>query len=67
MKPFLLHVSTAGLYLATCTLVGTGLLLEWRLDEDVSGRLLGMDRDDWGELHFGVALAFAALTLAISP
>lgn len=53
----------AALYLGTCALIGTGLLLELRMDEeDGSVRLLGMGRDDWGEIHILVAITFIALT-----
>ncbi len=58
-----LSVLNGALYLATCALAGTGLLLELRMDvEDGAVRLLGMGRDDWGEIHIVLALAFLALT-----
>lgn len=61
-RALLLSVANATLYLVTCALLGTGLLLELRLDEDDGAdRFLGMGQDDWGEVHFGVAIAFAAL------
>ena len=63
-KPTLRPIVNAALYLASCTLVGTGLLLELRLDdEDGWRRLFGMDPDDWGEIHLLVAIAFVALAL----
>jgi hypothetical protein len=53
----------AALYLVTCALAGTGLLLELRMDaEDGAVRLLGMGRDDWGEIHIVIAVTFLALT-----
>jgi hypothetical protein len=62
IKSLALSLANAALYLITCTLVGTGLLLELRMDEeDAAARLIGMGRDDWGEIHFAVAVAFAAL------
>ena len=64
MKDLLLRVSNAGLYLLTCVLVATGLLLELRLDdEDGPARILGMNQDDWAEFHFAIALVFAAAVL----
>jgi hypothetical protein len=66
-KAIVLTVSNAALYLALCALVGTGLLLELRMDEeDGAPRLLGMGRDDWSELHFAVALTFVGLALVHS-
>jgi hypothetical protein len=59
----LLLFANAALYLATCALVGTGLLLELRMDvEDGAVKILDMGRDDWGEIHIAVAIAFLALT-----
>lgn len=63
-KSLLLSLTNAALYLVTCALIGTGLLLELRMDEeDGPARLVGMGRDDWGEIHFIVALTFAALAV----
>jgi hypothetical protein len=63
-KTIALTTSNAVLYLATCALVGTGLLLELRMDaEDGARRLLGMGADDWGEVHIVVALTFAGLAI----
>jgi hypothetical protein len=63
-KSLLLSLTNAALYLVTCALVGTGLLLELRMDEeDGAARFFGMGRDDWGEIHLVVALAFAALAV----
>jgi hypothetical protein len=59
----LLVSANAALYLTTCALAGTGLLLELRMDdEDGAVRLFGMGRDDWGEIHIAVAIGFLALT-----
>jgi hypothetical protein len=64
IKSLLLSLTNAALYLVTCALIGTGLLLELRMDEeDGAARLFGMGRDDWGEIHFIVALTFAALAV----
>jgi hypothetical protein len=57
-----LSLSNAALYLITCAVIGTGLLLELRMDEeDGALRFLGMGRDDWGEVHFVIAIGFAGL------
>jgi len=61
MRDILLKTSNAGLYLVTSVLVGTGLALEWKVEDE--GRLLGISGDDWSEVHFAVALAFIALAL----
>jgi hypothetical protein len=58
-----LPLLNAALYLATCALAGTGLLLELRMDvENGAVRLIGMGRDDWGEIHIVIAVAFLVLT-----
>jgi hypothetical protein len=63
-KCLMLSVGNAALYLLTCGLISTGLLLELRMDEeDGAVRLFGMGRDDWGEIHFALAIGFAALTV----
>ena len=63
-KSLLRSLANATLYLVTCVLIGTGLLLELRLDEeDGAARILGMGQDDWGEIHFVVALGFAAMVV----
>ena len=64
IKSLLLSLTNAGLYLVTCALIGTGLLLELRMDqEDVAARLFGMSQDDWGEIHIVVAITFVALAV----
>lgn len=63
MKSLLLTPRNAALFMVTCALIGTGLMLELRMDEeDGSARLFGMGRDDWGEIHLAIALGFAALS-----
>ena len=63
-KALVLSLANAALYLVTCALIGTGLLLELRMDEeDGAVRLLGMGQDDWGEIHLAIAIAFGALVL----
>ena len=64
MKSRLLSLANAALYLATCALIGTGLMLELRMDaEDGAVRLFGMGQDDWREIHFAIAIGFAAMTV----
>ena len=64
IKSLLLSHTNAALYLVTCALIGTGLLLELRMDEeDVATRLFGMGQDDWGEIHIVVAITFVALAV----
>ena len=47
MKSLLLTPRNAALFMVTCALIGTGLMLELRMDEeDGSARLFGMGRDD---------------------
>lgn len=59
-----LSFSNALLYFATCVIVGTGLLLELRMDDEEGAiRILGMERDDWGEIHFGSAFIFSVLVV----
>ncbi|MEI8241838.1 MAG: DUF4405 domain-containing protein [bacterium] len=63
LRSILLIPATAALGFVTCALVGTGLLLELRLDaEDGAVRILGLGPDDWSELHFCIALGFLLLT-----
>jgi hypothetical protein len=64
MKRWLLLICNAGLFVAGCMLVGTGLLIEFRLDEDESASVLGLSADDWGEVHFIVALCCTALVVS---
>ena len=61
-KANLNSICNSVLFLAMCAVVGTGLALELRLDEDHgSSQLFGMSADDWGEVHFAIALFFVAL------
>jgi len=62
MKLLVLRVCNIALYLITCVLAGTGLLLELRLEEH-GDRILGMSSDDWGEIHLVIALIFVALSI----
>ena len=63
-KALLLSLGNAALYLVACALIATGMLLEFRMDEEGgAARLLGLGPDDWAEVHFFVAIAFIALTV----
>jgi len=46
-------------------MVGTGLVVRYALPPGTGGRLTiwGMDRHDWGNVHFGIALGLGALLL----
>ena len=58
----LLSLANATLYLVGCTLIGTGLLLEFRMeDEGATSWLLGIDKDGWSEAHFVIAILFICL------
>jgi formate-dependent nitrite reductase membrane component NrfD len=64
IRSLLLSLTNAALYLVTCVLIGTGLLLEFRMDEeDGAARLFGMGQDDWGEIHFAFAIGVVILSL----
>jgi hypothetical protein len=61
-RAWFLSAANAALYLAFCALAGTGVLLEMRLDdEDGPAGVMGMGRDDWGEIHIMAAIVFAGL------
>lgn len=65
MRSVLLRGSNYLLYLSTCFLISTGLVLQYRLGHG-SPRLgltiLGYDRHFWGALHLYGACLFVALT-----
>ena len=65
-KNNVLRVVNLLLFLSGCFLLGTGLLLAFRLVPGTGGRMtvLGLGRHDWGDLHFYVAIAVVILTLA---
>ena len=50
-------------YFCFCALVGTGLLLEFRLCEDERGTILGISVEDWSDIHEWVAYLFIALVV----
>ena len=59
-KNLLLKLNNLTLYLAGCAMLGTGLMLEWRLPPGSQGgrglSVLGLGRHDWGEIHFILGL-----------
>ncbi|MCD6338423.1 MAG: DUF4405 domain-containing protein [Verrucomicrobia bacterium] len=59
------RVLDLAIYLAFCALAGTGFLLKWRLPPGSRGghgwTCLGLDRHEWGDVHF----CLAALVLAL--
>lgn len=62
MKLFARRVLNLLLYLSFCVVVGTGLLLEFR----VCGhglRALGWSRHQWGDIHTWVSYLFIALVM----
>jgi hypothetical protein len=64
----LLSLGNAALYLSACMLIGTGFLLEIRMDEENGAvRLFGMTPDDWGEIHLVIAIGFIVLTFLHLP
>ena len=66
MKNWINRILNLMLYLTLCVMVGTGLLIEYRLPPKNRGRLtaLGMDRHEWGDWHFWAALFFLILIVA---
>lgn len=56
------------LYYLFCFLLGTGLLIHWRLVPGSRGghglHLFGFGRHDWGDLHFYASLGFLLMVAA---
>jgi hypothetical protein len=50
-------------YFSFCALVGTGLLLEFRLCEDANATILGLAAEDWRDIHEWVAYSFVVLVV----
>lgn len=67
MKLILRRVLNLLLYLSFCTLIGTGLLMAFRLIPGNRGgqglQVLGWNRHQWGDLHAWVSYGFAALVV----
>lgn len=52
------------LYLTFCVMIGTGLLLNYKLPPRSQGLMvLGSTRHEWGHLHFWISLLFISLVL----
>lgn len=66
MKNPLGRVLNALLWLTSCALAGTGLLLAFRLPPGSRGgaglSAMGMTRHEWGDWHTWIGYAFLALT-----
>ncbi len=63
MKALALRVSNVLLYLVSCSLAATGLLLEFRMEGRGSAAVWGIPRHEWTELHLIIALVFLALAV----
>ncbi len=67
MKNFRMRVLNYLLYLAFCLMVGTGLLLAYRLPPGSRGgrglRFFDLDRHTWGDIHLWIS--FAAMVLVV--
>jgi len=67
-KNLLMRVSNLLLYLSFCGMVGTGLMLEYRLVPGSEGghglSVLGLTRHEWGEVHFWLGLIMAVTVVA---
>lgn len=67
MKTVLRRILNLLLYLSFCVMIGSGLLLAYRLLPGSRGgqglTLLGWGRHDWGDLHTWVSYVFIALTI----
>lgn len=50
-------------YFSFCALAGTGLLLEFRLCEDTSAKILGLAAEDWRDIHEWVAYLFVVVVV----
>ena len=68
MKTKLRRILNLLLYLSFCAMLGTGLLLAFRLVPGSRGgrglEALGWDRHQWGDLHTWLSYAFAILLVA---
>lgn len=71
MKNWINRVLNLLLYLALCFMVGTGIVMWFRLPSQQGRRhgagppeILGMDRHEWGNWHFYFGAAFSVLILA---
>ena len=67
MKTTINRLLNLTLYLVCCACAGTGLLLAFRLPPRSRGghglQVLGLDRHEWGDVHFVLALIMVGLTV----
>ena len=62
MKKLTHRVLNFALYILLCLMIGTGLLLEFRLPPRSRGlNVLGLNRHEWGDVHLWIAYGFIAL------
>jgi len=63
----ILRINNIVLYLAFSFLIGSGLVMLYRIPPcsrgDDTGTVLGLGRHDWGDLHWYVALGMVAMML----
>ena len=68
MKLLLRRVLNLFLYLSLCLMIGTGLLMAYRLVPGSRGgqglEMLGWNRHEWGDLHTWISYLFVALVVA---
>lgn len=67
MKNTISRILNYLLYLSTCLLIGTGLVLEFRLVPGSKGgkglSLLGYGRHDWSDVHLWISYLFIVLII----
>ena len=68
MKNLIHRVLNLLLYIAFCAMVGTGLLMAYRLPPGSRGgrglTVLGMDRHEWGDVHLWISYIVIAAVIA---
>ena len=68
MKNLIHRVLNLLLYIAFCAMVGTGLLMAYRLPPGSRGgrglTVLGMDRHEWGDVHLWISYIVVAAVIA---
>jgi hypothetical protein len=68
LKNPLMRVTNLLLYLSFCGLIGTGALIHWKLVPGSAGghglTVLDMNRHEWGDIHFWLAVICVSATFA---
>lgn len=68
MKNWINRAINIGLYWSTCLLIGSGLVMKYRLADEYpypkGTRILGLGWADWAFLHLSVGLTVASLLAA---